>query len=58
MKAAYEGDPAAKNVEEIAYRIANRLYRAGVPMVPRIITEHAHSRTHHGRRFQSERNFV
>jgi serine O-acetyltransferase len=56
MKAAYEGDPAAKNVEEIvfsypsleaivAYRIANRLYRAGVPMLPRIITEHAHSRT-------------
>jgi serine O-acetyltransferase len=56
MKAAYEGDPAAKNVEEIvfsypsleaivAYRIANRLYRAGVPMIPRIITEHAHSRT-------------
>ncbi len=56
MKAAYDGDPAAKNVEEIvfsypsleaivAYRIANRLYRAGVPMIPRIITEHAHSRT-------------
>jgi serine O-acetyltransferase len=56
VKAAYEGDPAAKNVEEIvfsypsleaivAYRIANRLCRAGVPMIPRIITEHAHSRT-------------
>ena len=56
MKAAYEGDPAAKNVEEIvfsypsleaivAYRIANRLHRAGVPMIPRIITEHAHSRS-------------
>ncbi|MBX3229200.1 MAG: serine acetyltransferase [Labilithrix sp.] len=56
VRAAYAGDPAAKNVEEIvfaypsleaivAYRIANRLYRAGVPMVPRIITEHAHSRT-------------
>jgi serine O-acetyltransferase len=56
VKAAYEGDPAAKNVEEIvfsypaleaivAYRVANRLYRAGVPMIPRIITEHAHSRT-------------
>jgi serine O-acetyltransferase len=54
--AAYDGDPAAKNVEEIvfsypsleaivAYRIANRLHRAGVPMIPRIITEHAHSRT-------------
>ena len=56
VKAAYEGDPAAKNVEEIvfsypsleaivAYRVANRLYRAGVPMIPRILTEHAHSRT-------------
>lgn len=56
VRAAYEGDPAARNVEEIifsypsleaivAYRIANRLYRAGVPMIPRIITEHAHSRS-------------
>jgi serine O-acetyltransferase len=54
--AAYDGDPAARNVEEIvfsypsieaivAYRIANQLHLAGVPMVPRIITEHAHSRT-------------
>lgn len=56
VRAAYEGDPAAKNIEEIvfaypsleaivAYRIANRLCRAGVPMIPRIITEYAHSRT-------------
>lgn len=56
VKAAYDGDPAAKNVEEIvfaypsldaivAYRVANRLYRAGVPMIPRIIAEQAHSRT-------------
>ena len=56
VRAAFAGDPAAKNVEEIvfaypsleaivAYRIANRLCRAGVPMIPRIITEHAHSRT-------------
>lgn len=56
IRAAYEGDPAARNVEEIvfsypaveaivAYRVANRLRRAGVPMIPRIITEHAHSRT-------------
>lgn len=56
VRAAYTGDPAAKNVEEIvfaypsleaivAYRLANRLCRAGVPMIPRIITEHAHSRT-------------
>ena len=56
VRAAYQGDPAAKNVEEVvfsypsveaiaAYRIANRLCRAGVPMIPRIISEHAHSRT-------------
>jgi serine O-acetyltransferase len=56
VKSAYEGDPAAKTVEEIvfsypsleaicAYRIAHRLQRVGVPMIPRIITEHAHSRT-------------
>jgi serine O-acetyltransferase len=56
VRAAYDGDPAAKNVEEIvfsypsleaivAYRVAHRLFRAGVPMLPRIITEHAHSRT-------------
>jgi serine O-acetyltransferase len=56
VRAAYAGDPAARNIEEIvfsypsieaitAYRIANRLHRTGVPMIPRIITEHAHSRT-------------
>ncbi|MEO6419563.1 MAG: serine O-acetyltransferase EpsC, partial [Polyangiaceae bacterium] len=56
VRAAYDGDPAAKNVEEIvfsypsieaivAYRIANRLSVAGVPMIPRIIAEYAHSRT-------------
>jgi len=54
--AAYTGDPAAKNVEEIvfaypsleaivAYRLANPLFLAAVPMIPRIITEYAHSRT-------------
>jgi serine O-acetyltransferase len=56
VRAAYDGDPAAKNIEEIvfsypsieaivAYRIAHRLFVAGVPMIPRIITEHAHGRT-------------
>ena len=56
VRAAYDGDPSARNVEEIvfsypsveaivAYRIAHRLRRANVPMIPRIITEHAHSRT-------------
>ncbi len=56
VRAAYDGDPAARSVEDIifsypsleaitAYRIAHELYRAGVPMIPRIITEHAHSVT-------------
>jgi serine O-acetyltransferase len=54
--AAYEGDPAAKSIEEIvfsypairaitAYRIAHVLYTEGVPMIPRILSEHAHSET-------------
>jgi serine O-acetyltransferase len=53
--AAYDGDPAAKSVEEVvfsypaieaitAYRVAHVLYRE-VPMIPRIISEYAHSRT-------------
>jgi serine O-acetyltransferase len=56
VRAAYEGDPAARNIEEIvfsypsiealtSYRIAHRLCGAGVPMIPRILTEHAHART-------------
>jgi serine O-acetyltransferase len=56
VRAAYEGDPAANSVEEIvfsypsieaivAYRVANRLHAAGVPMIPRILTEQAHART-------------
>lgn len=54
--AAYEGDPAAASVEEIvfsypsvpaitAYRIAHVLHEAAVPMIPRIISEYAHSKT-------------
>ena len=54
--AAYDGDPAAKNIEEIvfsypsvqaitAHRIAHQLCRSGVPMIPRIISEHAHAAT-------------
>jgi len=53
--AAYEGDPAAKGYEEIIlaypaleavaiYRMAHVLYDR-VPLVPRIMTEWAHSRT-------------
>ncbi len=52
--AAFEGDPAAHSVEEVvfsypaleaitAYRIAHELHRHKVPMIPRIITECAHS---------------
>jgi serine O-acetyltransferase len=54
--AAFEGDPAAKSVEEIvfsypvveaitAHRIAHVLYQERVPIVPRIISEHAHGMT-------------
>ena len=54
--AAFDGDPAARSVEEIvfsypaiealtAHRVAHVLYRERVPMIPRIIAEYAHSRT-------------
>lgn len=54
--AAFEGDPAAKSVEEVvfsyptlnaitAYRIAHILYQEQVPMIPRIIAECAHGET-------------
>lgn len=56
VEAALEGDPAAKNYDEIVlsypgfeavatYRIAHELHRLGVPLLPRIMTEHAHTRT-------------
>ncbi len=56
VQAAYSGDPAAASVEEIvfsypsieaitAHRVAKVLYDAGVPMLPRIIAEHAHAET-------------
>ncbi len=52
--ATYEGDPAATgHVEAIMcypgilgltnYRLAHELYKLGIPLLPRIITEHAHS---------------
>lgn len=54
--AAYEGDPAVKNVDEVIfcypgleaitiYRLAHELYRLEVPLVPRMMTEWAHSKT-------------
>ncbi len=56
VEAAYEGDPAAKNFDEIilAYpcieaiaiqRCAKYLYDQDVPLIPRIMTEYAHSLT-------------
>ena len=53
VRAAYEGDPAARSEAEITltypaftaigfYRIANRLFRMGLPMIPRMMTEYAH----------------
>ncbi len=55
-KAAYEGDPAATSAGETIFcypsmlamthhRIAHELYKLGVPVIPRIISEMAHSRT-------------
>jgi serine O-acetyltransferase len=55
-KAAYIGDPAAKSIAETIFcypsimamtyhRIAHELYTLGVPLIPRIISEMAHSRT-------------
>lgn len=56
LEAAYAGDPAARSVDEVLlcypsltamihYRLAHVLYREGAPLVARIITEIAHSRT-------------
>ncbi len=56
VTAAFHGDPSARSVEEIilAYpcvlvislqRVAHVLYKLGVPLVPRMITEYAHERT-------------
>lgn len=56
LEAAYAGDPAAYGTDEIIfsypgflaisiYRIAHELWELGVPMIPRIMTEYAHSVT-------------
>ena len=56
LQAAYDGDPAATGMAEIifaypglfaitVYRLAHVLYTLNVPMLPRIMTEHAHSVT-------------
>ena len=56
IEAAYNGDPAAVSTEEVilsypcvlaitTYRIAHELYLRGVPLIPRIMSEHIHSQT-------------
>jgi len=56
VRGAYEGDPAATSPDEAifcypgvvaitSFRIAHSLHELGVPLIPRIITEHAHSIT-------------
>ncbi len=56
VQAAFDGDPAAKGLDEIifcypgtgavtVYRLANVLFRLGVPLIPRMMTEYAHAKT-------------
>ncbi|HUL29891.1 MAG TPA: serine O-acetyltransferase EpsC [Thermodesulfobacteriota bacterium] len=56
VRAAYQGDPAAKSFDEIifsypsimaitTYRLAHELYVQEVPLIPRMMTEYAHSVT-------------
>jgi serine O-acetyltransferase len=56
VQAAFDGDPAAKNTDEIVfsypgvvaisiYRMAHELLVQGVPLIPRMMTEYAHSIT-------------
>lgn len=56
LDAAYNGDPAARSIDEIvlcypaflaiaAYRLAHVLYCENVPLLPRVMSEYAHART-------------
>ena len=56
IRAAFEGDPAAGSLDEIifsypglfavtVYRIAHQLHGMKIPLIPRIMSEYAHSRT-------------
>jgi serine O-acetyltransferase len=56
VEAAYDGDPAATSTDEIVFsypgifaimthRIAHELYLLSVPLIPRIMSEHAHTLT-------------
>lgn len=56
VEAMHQGDPAARSTEEVirsypgfyaiaAYRFAHQLYKQGIQIIPRMITEHAHNET-------------
>jgi len=56
VQAAYDGDPAVKNPDEVifcypglmaitVYRLAHLLHLLDIPLIPRMMTEWAHSRT-------------
>ncbi|SCW52165.1 serine O-acetyltransferase [Ruminococcaceae bacterium YRB3002] len=56
VEATYEGDPASASTDEIifsypglyaifVYRVAHELFLMNVPLIPRMMTEHAHSLT-------------
>ncbi len=56
VQAAYDGDPAVKNVDEVifcypgleavtVFRLAHELYKLEIPFIPRMMTEWAHSAT-------------
>jgi serine O-acetyltransferase len=56
VQAAFDGDPAAKSIDEVIfaypaiyaitiYRLAHELHLQRIPLLPRIMTEHAHSIT-------------
>lgn len=55
-QAIMDGDPAARSLREVirtypgftaicVYRLAHQLWKSNVPLIPRILTEHAHSKT-------------
>ena len=55
-QAAFDGDPAAYSIDEVIltypgfyaiyiYRLAHELYKAGVPYIPRFMSEYAHGKT-------------
>ena len=56
VRAHYDGDPAARSFDEVVfcypglyaitvYRAAHELWQMDIPLLPRIMTEHAHGRT-------------